>query len=79
MRPACCESTVAYPFAGWNEGISTSAPLIYLIMKGQVQVPLADVPLDFIPTDYVCAGMIVALAELLEGGRSPSTSSAART
>jgi len=71
VRPACCESTIAYPFAGWNEGISTSAPLIYLIMKGQVQVPLADVPLDFIPTDFVCAGMIVALAELLEGNPKP--------
>ena len=41
-RPACCESTVAYPFEGWNEGISTSAPIIYLIMKGQVQLPLAQ-------------------------------------
>jgi long-chain acyl-CoA synthetase len=71
VRPACCESTLSYPFAGWNEGISTSAPLIFLIMKGQVQVPLADVPLDFIPTDYVCAGMIVALAELLEGNPKP--------
>jgi long-chain acyl-CoA synthetase len=43
VRPACCESTVSYPFVGWNEGISTSAPIIYLIMKGQVQLPLGDV------------------------------------
>ncbi len=71
VRPACCESTMTYPFPSWNEGISTSAPLIFLIMKGQVQVPLGPVPLDFIPTDYVCAGMIVALAELLEGSAKP--------
>ena len=71
VRPACCESTVSYPFPSWNEGISTSAPLIFLIMKGQVQVPLGPVPLDLIPTDYVCAGMIVALAELLEGSAKP--------
>jgi long-chain acyl-CoA synthetase len=71
VRPACCESTVAYPFTGWNEGISTSAPIIYLIMKGQIQLPLGDVPLDLIPTDYVCAGMIMALAELLEGRAKP--------
>jgi long-chain acyl-CoA synthetase len=70
-RPACCESTVEFPFVGWNEGISTSAPIIYLIMKGQVQLPLGDVPLDLIPTDYVCAGMILALAELLEGTAKP--------
>ena len=71
VRPACCESTVAFPFVGWNEGISTSAPIIYLIMKGQVQLPLGEVPLDLIPTDYVCAGMILALAELLEGRQKP--------
>ncbi len=71
VRPACCESTVEFPFVGWNEGISTSAPIIYLIMKGQVQLPLGDVPLDLIPTDYVCAGMILALAELLEGTAKP--------
>ncbi|HEY2514140.1 MAG TPA: AMP-binding protein, partial [Polyangiaceae bacterium] len=70
-RPACCESTVAFPFVGWNEGISTSAPIIYLIMKGQVQLPLGEVPLDLIPTDYVCAGMILALAELIEGTAKP--------
>ena len=70
-RPACCESTVEFPFVGWNEGISTSAPIIYLIMKGQVQLPLGEVPLDLIPTDYVCAGMILALAELLEGRAKP--------
>ncbi len=71
VRPACCESTVAFPFVGWNEGISTSAPIIYLIMKGQVQLPLGEVPLDLIPTDYVCAGMILALTELLEGSAKP--------
>src|SRR6202041_2898071 len=70
-RPACCESTVEFPFVGWNEGISTSAPIIYLIMKGQVQFPISEVPLDLIPTDYVCAGMILALAELIEGTAKP--------
>ncbi|MFO0670584.1 MAG: SDR family oxidoreductase [Polyangiaceae bacterium] len=38
-RPACCESTVKFPFSGWNEGISTSVPMIYLGMKGQVLCP----------------------------------------
>ncbi|MGD0526643.1 MAG: AMP-binding protein [Polyangiaceae bacterium] len=70
-RPACCESTIAYPFAAYNEGINTSAPLIYLMMKGQQQMMARQVPLDFIPTDYVVAGMILALAELLEGTHKP--------
>ncbi|HEX8790519.1 MAG TPA: AMP-binding protein [Polyangiaceae bacterium] len=70
-RPACCESTLAYPMAGYNEGINTSAPLLYMMMKGQQQIMARHVPLDFIPTDYVVAGMIMALAELLEGTAQP--------
>jgi long-chain acyl-CoA synthetase len=70
-RPACCESTVRYPVSGHNEGINTSAPLLYMMMKGQQQMLAKHVPLDFIPTDYVVAGMILALAELLEGTARP--------
>src|SRR5579859_4385506 len=70
-RPACCESTLAFPCAGFNEGINTSAPLLYLMMKGQQQMLARHVPLDFIPSDYVVAGMILAFAELLEGTAKP--------
>lgn len=66
-RPACCESTIEFPFPGWNEGIGTSAPIIFLAMKGHRQIVGRDVILDFIPADVVCAGMVVTLAELLEG------------
>jgi long-chain acyl-CoA synthetase len=70
-RPACCESTLAFPVRGYLEGVNTSAPLIYLIMKGQQQIVGGQVPLDLIPTDYVVAGMILSLAELLEGTAKP--------
>jgi long-chain acyl-CoA synthetase len=70
-RPACCESTVEFPFPGWNEGIGTSAPIVFLIMKGHHQVIARDVFLDFIPADTVCAGMILSLAELLERTHKP--------
>jgi long-chain acyl-CoA synthetase len=70
-RPACCESCVEYPERSYSEGVNTSAPLIYLIMKGQVQILGGQVPLDLIPTDYVVAGMILALAELIEGTAAP--------
>ena len=70
-RPASCESSVAFPERGYNEGATTSAPLIYLIMKGQPQIVGRHVPLDLIPTDYVVAGMIMALCELLEGTAKP--------
>ncbi|HLK35118.1 MAG TPA: AMP-binding protein [Polyangiaceae bacterium] len=70
-RPASCESSLEFPERGYNEGATTSAPLIYLIMKGEAQILGGHVPLDLIPTDYVVAGMIVALAELLEGTAKP--------
>ncbi len=70
-RPACCESCVEFPARSFSEGINTSSPLIYLIMKGQVQILAGHVPLDLIPTDYVVAGMILALAELIEGTAAP--------
>jgi len=71
VRPACCESTSEFPFRGWNEGISTSVPIIFLAMNGQVRIPGSEAVLDFIPSDLVCAGMILALAELLEGTQKP--------
>jgi long-chain acyl-CoA synthetase len=70
-RPACCESTLEFPFPGWNEGIGTSAPIIFMAMKGHHQVPLGEGVLDFIPSDIVCAGMVITLAELLEGTAKP--------
>src|SRR6185437_2378343 len=39
VRPAVIESSCVYPFAGWNEGINTSAPFLYMSSKGQVQIP----------------------------------------
>ncbi|MDB4946696.1 MAG: Long-chain-fatty-acid CoA ligase [Labilithrix sp.] len=71
-RPACCESTIEFPFPGWNEGIGTSAPIIFLVMKGHHQILGRDAILDFIPADIVCAGMILTLVELLEGTAKPT-------
>jgi long-chain acyl-CoA synthetase len=70
-RPACCESCVEFPERSYSEGINTSSPLIYLIVKGQVQILAGHVPLDLVPTDFVVAGMILSLAELIEGTAPP--------
>jgi long-chain acyl-CoA synthetase len=70
-RPACCESCEEFPEKSYSEGINTSAPLLYLMMKGQVQILVGHVPLDLVPTDMVVAGMILALAELVEGTAAP--------
>lgn len=71
VRPAIVESTLAFPFPGWNEGINTSAPLIYSLREGQPQIPGSDHSLDFIPCDMVAGGMTAALGELLEGSNAP--------
>jgi len=72
VRPAVVESATSYPFKSWNEGINTSAPLIYMALKGQIQFPNdRDVHLDIIPVDMVTSGMIAALAELLDGSHKP--------
>lgn len=72
VRPACCETTLSYPFRGWNEGISTTVPFMYLAMKGQTHLPGGrDAILDLIPSDMVASGMVLALLELLDGSEAP--------
>jgi long-chain acyl-CoA synthetase len=71
VRPAIVESCVSFPMTGWNEGINTSAPLIYAIREGQPQFPGGKIRLDIIPCDMVASGMVLALAELLTGTQRP--------
>jgi long-chain acyl-CoA synthetase len=64
VRPAIVESAVAYPFPGWNEGFTTSAPLVYLALKGQNVLPVNNkLILDVVPVDHICAGMLMVAAQ----------------
>jgi long-chain acyl-CoA synthetase len=66
VRPAIVESAVAYPFQGWNEGFTTSAPLVYLALKGQNVLPVSNkLILDIVPVDHVCAGMLMVAAQAI--------------
>ncbi|MSP24418.1 MAG: AMP-dependent synthetase [Myxococcales bacterium] len=72
VRPAVIESSSVFPFVGWNEGVNTSAPFIYMALKGQVQFPNhPDLHIDIIPVDMVCSGMLASLAELVDGTHKP--------
>jgi long-chain acyl-CoA synthetase len=73
VRPAVVESSLEYPRVGWNEGIQTSAPLIYILLEGGAPAfPGSwDCNLDFIPNDMVCSGMILSLAALLKDEHKP--------
>ena len=72
VRPAIVESAVKYPFPGWNEGFNTSAPIVYLMLKGHRQIVTGDrTPLDIIPVDHVAAGMLMATAAVMVGEHEP--------
>jgi long-chain acyl-CoA synthetase len=71
VRPAIVESCVEFPLVGWNEGVNTSAPLIFAVREGQFQFPGAAIRLDIIPCDMVATGITLALAELLDGSQKP--------
>src|SRR6185503_8586816 len=68
VRPAIVESAVAFPFRGWNEGFTTSAPLVYLALKGQDVLPVAPkLILDVVPVDHVVAAMLMVAAQAIVG------------
>jgi long-chain acyl-CoA synthetase len=72
VRPAIVESSIRYPFPGWNEGFNTTAPLMYLMLKGHRAVPMGeDTALDVIPVDFIASGMLLAAAAVLAGEHEP--------
>src|SRR5918998_1805550 len=67
VRPSIVESANTYPFPGWNEGFTTTAPLIFIALKGQTQIPVNHkLILDVTPVDQVAAVMIGVAAEAIE-------------
>jgi long-chain acyl-CoA synthetase len=72
VRPAILESTLSFPFPGWNEGFNTSAPLIKYIHSGyRIVVANKKTWIDIMPAD-LCAMQILKIgAALLYGKASP--------
>ena len=59
VRPAIVESALRFPFPGWNEGFTTSAPLVFMGLNGQRVFPAGHKRvLDLIPVDLVAAGIL---------------------
>lgn len=72
VRPAIVESTAAFPFPGWNEGINTCAPIVYIYWKGVRFTPSnPDNILDVVPVDYVCRGTLAAATALMNDRHEP--------
>ncbi|HEV8324807.1 MAG TPA: AMP-binding protein [Myxococcota bacterium] len=72
VRPAVIESAWRYPFAGWNQGVNTSAPLVYLSWRGHRMYPFTpELVLDVVPVDLVASVVLMAAAALLRGEHQP--------
>src|SRR5947207_454294 len=64
VRPSIVESAKDYPFPGWNEGFTTTAPIIFMTLKGQRQIPAnPNLILDITPVDQVAAVMLAVAAQ----------------
>lgn len=68
VRPAIVECARSFPFTGWNEGINTSGPIIWLLGTAFRRFPAGkDNHFDVIPVDTVCRGVTLATAACLRG------------
>ncbi|HLA10207.1 MAG TPA: AMP-binding protein [Pyrinomonadaceae bacterium] len=64
VRPSIVESALSYPFPGWNEGFTTTAPIIFLVLNGQQKLPANEkLILDITPVDQVASVMLAVAAQ----------------
>src|SRR3954468_22718003 len=64
VRPSIVESAKDYPFPGWNEGFTTTAPIIFMTLQGQRQLPgNSKLILDITPVDQVASVMLAVAAQ----------------
>jgi nucleoside-diphosphate-sugar epimerase len=72
VRPAIIECATSFPVPGWNEGINTSGPLMWLCKSWFRHFPCkADLNFDVIPVDAVTRSMVAITAMHLVGRAEP--------
>ncbi|MEO7539275.1 MAG: AMP-binding protein, partial [Pyrinomonadaceae bacterium] len=72
VRPSIVESSNQYPFPGWNEGFTTTAPLILIALRGQPIIPVNEkLVLDVIPVDLVSGAILAAAMNALVDDKPP--------
>ncbi len=72
LRPSVVESANKYPFAGWNEGFTTTAPLILIALRGQPIFPVNEnLVLDIVPVDMVAGAILGAAMNALADDNPP--------
>jgi thioester reductase-like protein len=72
VRPSIIESSLSFPFPGWNQGFNASAPLAYLLGTWFHMLPArSDVPFDVVPVDMVCRALTIIGAALMLNRHAP--------
>jgi nucleoside-diphosphate-sugar epimerase len=72
VRPAIIECAEHFPFAGWNEGINTTGPLLWLCKSWFRHFPVqGHVHFDVIPVDAVTRAMIAISAAAIARRAEP--------
>jgi len=67
VRPAIVECARSYPFPGWNEGINTSGPLVWLLAGPFFELPSRpENHFDVVPVDDVAKGTMLVVAAALQ-------------
>jgi long-chain acyl-CoA synthetase len=67
-RPSVVECARSWPFAGWNEGLNTSAPIMWFCGTPFLQLPsVGHHKFDIVPVDAVARAMTLHAALHLEG------------
>lgn len=67
VRPSVVECARNFPFAGWNEGIDTAGPLVWLLSTPYRWIPLRpEHRFDVIPVDTVARGLCTTVALALK-------------
>lgn len=67
VRPSIVECARSFPFPGWNEGLNTSGPIVWMCSGFAWKVPMrADNCFDVVPVDTVARGMTLAVAHHLD-------------
>ena len=72
VRPSIVECAREFPFPGWNEGLNTSGPIMWMCAGFAWKVPMrADNTFDIVPVDTVAKGMTIALADSIADRAAP--------
>lgn len=72
VRPSIVECAREFPFPGWNEGLNTSGPIVWMCAGYAWKVPMrAENCFDVVPVDTVARAMTVIVADALAGRAEP--------